>query len=209
MQGPVPAGKRAEWRSWAEQEFRGDERAIDAATDAVLGALIDGENVEEAMAVGRTAAASSALEGSDYATDSQRSHPVSDADHLRGRVASFRQRAELMGNRYGSVWDFRVDSWDAAGVPQAPVAVEMRGVVFTGSVGDGDWVEIASRWKAGEVLGVRSLQNLSMNARVEVGEDGARKHPIRGLFKAVFLLLVLALFVIVVNVLLFGPGQLR
>ena len=66
------------------------------------------------------------------------------------------------------MWNFRVDSSDAAGMPQPPVAVEMRGFEFKGSVGDGDWVEIKGEWKPGEVFSVRSLKNISQNARVAV-----------------------------------------
>lgn len=103
-----------------------------------------------------------------------------------------------MGSRYGSVWDFRVDSWDAAGVSQPPVAVEMRGVEIKGSVGDGDWVEIEGQWKPGDVFIVRSLKNISQNARVVVDRYGERP-PVRR-----FIVVLLVVFLIVVLVVVFG-----
>jgi hypothetical protein len=181
----VPAAKRANWRNWAKQEIGGDDLTLDTATDAVLAALLQGSSVEEAMAAGRSAATKPRMFGQASST----THPVSDRSHLRGQVASFRQRSELMGSRYGSVWDFRVDGWDAAGVPQQPVAVEMRGVKIKGSVGDGDWVEIEGRWKPGAVFVVRSLKNISQNARVGVDAYGER-HPVRTLMKTLVTLLV-------------------
>ena len=101
-----------------------------------------------------------------------------------------------MGSRYGSVWDFRVESWDAAGVSQQSVAVEMRGVEIKGSVGDGDWVEIQGHWKPGEVFIVRSLTNLSQNAQVVVDGYGER-HPVKTLTKIFIILVGLGIFVVI------------
>lgn len=170
----VPTSKRAKWRNWAKEKISGDDVTIDAATDAVLAAPLQGSSAEGTMAAGQSAATAPRLSEQVSLT----TRPVSDREHLRGLVASFRPRSELIGSRYGAVWDFRVDSWNADGVWQLPVAVEMRGFEIKGSVGDGDWVEIEGKWEPGEVFMVRSLKNITQNAQVVV--DGYKKHhPIR------------------------------
>lgn len=171
MTEDVPPAKRAEWQKWATKEFGANGAAVDAATDAVLEALMAGCSVDDALSVGRTAGLTQAADAGpgdpkEVVENTKLAHPVSDADNLRGQVSSFRTRNELMGNRFGTVWNFRVDSWDRAGKPQPAVAVEMRGLGFIGSVGDGDWVEIAGPWKAGEVMRPPKLRNITMNAPV-------------------------------------------
>ncbi len=187
MSTTIPSDKRAEWRAWAEQEVGGDPRAVEAATDAVLAALVRGTTIDEAMSVGRAAGR---VPGNDADPGSIRpAHPVSDRAHVRGQVAAFRQRNELMGRRYGSIWDFRVDSWDAAGQPQPPVAVEIRALSIEGSIGDGDWVEISGHPSAGRVLKVRRLRNISMNALVVARGGPSSGRPwrfVKGLMSLVF-----------------------
>jgi hypothetical protein len=173
----VPAEKRAEWRAWAVREFgKDDPNSVDVATDVVLKALIAGNSVEQAVATARatvTAHADSTAGKSDGAESVDLKLPVSDAEHLRGRVSLFRARNELHGTQYGTVWNFRVDSWDREGKPQPAVAVEMRALQFTGSVAEGDWIEISGPWKAGAIMRVSRLQNLTMNAPVTSGvSDG-------------------------------------
>jgi hypothetical protein len=164
------AERRAAWHSWVEREIGGTGQAIDAATDAVVHALVSGRSIEEAMAAGHAAA-----NAPDQPTAARSATPIlSDQTHLRGQVASFRQRNELMGTAYGSVWDFRVDSRDELGRARPPVAIEMRGIKFIGSVADGDWVEIAAEeiaidWSPGDILHLARLRNLTMNGPVVAG----------------------------------------
>lgn len=175
MQDAVPENKREKWRQWAQNEFGENEQAVQVATETVLNALLTGCSINEAMNIARTAAAgpspnlratASATE-IDSRTEAQQP-PVSDSEHLRGCVSSFRQRNELMGQQFGTVWNFRVDSWDWEGRAQPAVGVEMRGFRFTGSVADGDWVEIKGHWKAGDVMPISSLRNISLNSIVAV-----------------------------------------
>jgi hypothetical protein len=123
--------------------------------------------------------------------------PVSDRNHLRGQVSLFRERNELMGNAYGAVWDFLVDTWEAGGAPGTKVPVEMRGRSFTGSIGDGDWVEIAGDWRSGETLRPARVRNLTMNSDVIATGGGS---PIaRGasiLAKTILVLVIIAVFVV-------------
>ena len=178
MQDAVPENKREKWRQWARNEFGENEQVVQVATETVLNSLLSGYSINEAMDIARAAAAgpspnlratASATE-IDSRTEAQLP-PVSDSERLRGCVSFFRQRNEPMGQQYGTVWNFRVDSWDTEGRAQPAVAVEMRGFRFTGSVGDGDWVEIRGPWKAGHVLPVSSLRNISQNSIVAVDEN--------------------------------------
>ena len=167
----VPAENRAEWREWAVREFGDDKRSVELATDVVLKSLNVGYSPEQSVAIARTMVRNNAPKGSDAMNSNADSKPaephlVSDAEHLRGRVSLFRARNELVGKQYGAVWNFRVDSWDPAGKPQPAVAVEMRGLQFSGSLGNGDWVEIPGDWKAGENMRVNQLRNITMNAPV-------------------------------------------
>jgi hypothetical protein len=174
----VPAEKRADWREWAVREFGDDPRSVELATDSVLKSLIAGYSVEQSVAIAR-AAVVAGTSGTDANASRDEAdtrlaaaeHPVSDAEHLRGQVSLFRTRTELMGTQYGTLWNFRVDSWDREGKPQPAVAVEMRGLQFNGSVGDGDWVDIPGPWEAGENLRINRLRNITMNAPVIVDDD--------------------------------------
>lgn len=207
----IPAAKRAEWRAWVVQQMgdneRVDDQVVDRATDAVLTALLQGASMEDAMAAGRATAQAKPPSGQVGA-----SHLVSDDTHLRGQVAAFRQRSEFMGSGWGTVWDFRVDHWDKAGVPEPPVAVEMRGLHIVGSVGDGDWVEITGRWQPGKVLTTRSLLNLTQNALVVSDASGATRVRALGsqllsVLKMLVLVLVFGFLIFVgLQVLSSGPG---
>ena len=108
-----------------------------------------------------------------------------------------------MGNQYGSVWDFRIDHWDSTGAPQQPVSVEMRGVTFHGSIGDGDWVEIPGRWKPGELLRARSVRNVSQNVIVSAeGNQWRAEGCLGGLTRLVVVLVLIGIFVAVTYLLL-------
>src|SRR5690348_12945423 len=95
--------KRTRWRAWVAQEIGGDDLTIDAATDAIMAALMQGADVQKAITAGRQAA-NTGVKNRQQSSE----HPVSDSNHLRGCVASFRQRNELIGSVYGTVWDFRI-----------------------------------------------------------------------------------------------------
>lgn len=188
----VSADKRAEWRRWAEQEFGGDQQAVERATSVVLRFLVEGNSVSVAMEAARAAVADETYE------QAPPPHLVSDAHHIRGEVASFRERQELMGNQYGPVWNFRVDRWDAAGEPEESLGIEMRGVSITGSVGNRDWVEIEQSWESGKLVRVKRLRNLTMNTEVLTRESADAQRRVTGAFgalgKTILLLVVLAVF---------------
>ena len=189
MSASIPEAKRAEWREWAQREFGSDEAAVEIATTSVLDALINGYTVDDAMDMARRSVAGRA---------SDRASFVSDPAHLRGRVGSFRERNELMGNKYGSVWDFRVDGEDQNGGPVA-TAVEMRGIQFSGSIGEGDLVEIAAPWKPGQIVRVKSVRNITQNSTVTAsGHPGSGGGGLAAAFGRLVSLIGLLLFVVVV-----------
>jgi len=202
----VPSEKRAEWQTWVEHNIGGDGPTIQRATDAALASLLGGHSTDDAISAARSAARAGSSEA-----EAER-HPVSDADHLRGVVSIFRERNELMGNQYGSVWSFRLDRWDSTGAPEPPVAVEMRGYSFSGSVGQGDWVEIPgreilSRWKPGEIFHAQLLKNITMNSTVTADPGlSSRIATGRGIgspARAVVFLIVIALIATVVLYVIF------
>lgn len=182
----VPDERRAEWRAWVEQHVGGDNAVIDSATDAALHVLLAGGTVDEAAAAAQaTGRWHRSFDGS--ARLGRYGHPVSDHDHIRGVVTSFRSRNEMVGPQSGSVWSFRVDAWDESGQPQPPVTVEMRGTRFEGSIAEGDWVELAGRAPSGVVVHPRTIRNLTMNCVVT-----ARRplQPIRALLGVVFFVII-------------------
>jgi hypothetical protein len=199
MTDDIPAEKRSGWRQWAEKEFPGNDAAVEIATETVLEALVQGYSPSEAMDAARTAAGGRDQGPTELEQPNLLQHPTSDRTHLRGVVGSFRERSELMGARYGAVWNFRVDHWDRDQKLEQPVAVEMRGITFAGSIGDGDWVEIEGDWKPGDILRVSSLQNISQNATV-VAKGAPRSNSVGCLF------LLIGLVVLVVVVYLFLQG---
>jgi hypothetical protein len=203
MTDGVPPETREEWRAWAQGEVGPGPAAVDRATDAVLAALIQGHTVEDSMEIGKAAALgpSAANARSEVATTGTAGAPVyvSDGSHLRGVVGSFRERNELMGNRYGSVWDFRVDHWDRQGRSIGAVPVEMRGIKYSGSIGDGDWVEIASSWSPGKLLRPRTVHNLSQNSMVS-STGGASPNPIVHAIGLVFRLAFLLMWFAIAGV---------
>ncbi|MFI8105471.1 hypothetical protein [Streptomyces sp. NPDC086023] len=78
----------------------------------------------------------------------------------------FRTQREQWGNGGSEeVWHFRLARHDADGNALRPIPVEMRALSFSGSVSNGDQVQVAGRWKDG-TLRADELQNLTTQARV-------------------------------------------
>lgn len=80
-----------------------------------------------------------------------------------GEVRGLQQRSE---DRDQSVWDFRIERFDAVGNRLPPVPVQMRSSSFAGGINDGDRVEVSGRWAPGETLRPRRLRNLTTGALV-------------------------------------------
>ena len=83
---------------------------------------------------------------------------------IRGRVAGFQPRNELRGSTYITIWSFRVEQ--RGGLP--PVALEMRGYAFEGSITNGDEVQVRAVSGQQRPQRVSSLVNISSNATVRV-----------------------------------------
>jgi hypothetical protein len=73
----------------------------------------------------------------------------------------------VSGGRNILVWDFRIERKDSS-VEQTPVAVEMRGYAFEGSIANGDEVEIVGQPIDRKVLHISAAYNLTSNALVRV-----------------------------------------
>lgn len=116
---------------------------------------------------------------------------------VQGRVRGLRQRIEDYGEDSPTytVWTFRLDRHDSAGNRLRPVAVQMRGAAFDGSLDEGDVVRVAGRWKDGTLHGER-IDNLTTGAAIK-----RRSFKLAGLIAfAVFVLLVVAGFFVVGNI---------
>jgi hypothetical protein len=170
---------RNRWRQWVAQTLGGSEEQIEAATRAAMEAIKANSSREKAVQAARSAWGShtqapsgradkipaQAL-GDVAATPVDATTPVP-RGRFRGRVAGFQQRFEVSGRRNILVWDFRVERKDS-NVEQTPVAVEMRGFAFEGSIVNGDEVEIVGQPIDRKVLHVSAAYNLTSHALVRV-----------------------------------------
>ena len=139
------------------------------------------------------------------AQQSAGSIPTSSEGVIRGVVSGLQQRMEYSYRRPMTVWDFRLDRWSATKEPMAPVPVEMRGRKFIGSVSNGDWVEIHTRWREGKTLHVKRLHNLTSGGNVVV-KVIPRSYWMSWTWSLVKLLIVIAI-IITAAILLKHYGQ--
>ncbi|MFD7206602.1 hypothetical protein [Streptomyces sp. NPDC059893] len=81
-------------------------------------------------------------------------------------VQDFRSQREQWPNGASEeVWHFRLARHDADGNALQPIPVEMRGLSFSGSVSNGDKVQLSGRWRDG-TLRANEFKNLTTHARV-------------------------------------------
>ena len=87
---------------------------------------------------------------------------------MRGRITALQQRQERPGMIYSrTIWSFRLQRTGPDGGLLPLVEVEMLSREFEGSLAAGDEVELdASRSKAGDVVAVKQVRNLSSNSVV-------------------------------------------
>ena len=107
--------------------------------------------------------------------------------HLVGLAKSVQIRQENLGEHSSeTVLSIRLD----VGSGSRPVEVELRGTTVSGSVHEGDWIEISTaQVKAGRYT-VREIANLSTGAQVEA--DAATRTPQAKIIRLLFLLVFLA-----------------
>jgi hypothetical protein len=84
----------------------------------------------------------------------------------RGVVSGFQIRQEQIQPMFGplrmiQVWTFRLERADAEKKPLPRLMVEMRGLSFTGSIVNGDVVEVFSTGPAGNVIQVNQVRSLT------------------------------------------------
>lgn len=81
-----------------------------------------------------------------------------------GVARSVRNRSEQSNMQNGEtqyIWTFRIERHDADGNALPPIPVEMRGASFSGSLDEGDWVEIPTGWQPGRTLQLSRIMNLT------------------------------------------------
>ncbi|MES2889601.1 MAG: hypothetical protein V4739_16530 [Pseudomonadota bacterium] len=84
----------------------------------------------------------------------------------KGVVSGFQIRQEQIQPMFGplrmiQVWTFRLERADAEKKPLPRLMVEMRGLSFTGSIVNGDVVEVFSTTPAGNVIQVNQVRSLT------------------------------------------------
>jgi hypothetical protein len=90
---------------------------------------------------------------------------------IRGRVTTMQQRLDRPGGYVDGimVWSFRLQQTQPAGRPAPLVEVEMRSRAFEGSIAVGDELEVDARgYRAGDIVRVKRVRNLSSNSMVRV-----------------------------------------
>lgn len=110
------------------------------------------------------------------------------ASAVTGEARGVTQRVE----HAEQVWTLRVERHDRHGNRLQPVAVEMRGERFDGSVSDGDWIEVTGRWREGTLVADR-VANVT---------TGGSLHTRR--WSPVYLVVVAAVLALAVGVLAVG-----
>jgi hypothetical protein len=86
---------------------------------------------------------------------------------IEGQIRGIQQRTESYGEGNSStVWTFRIERYDHSGNRLPPVAVQMRGIGFDGSLTEGDDVRVSGRWKHG-TLHTDNVENLTTRATVK------------------------------------------
>jgi tetratricopeptide (TPR) repeat protein len=89
------------------------------------------------------------------------SSTVGTVEDLKQGVAPYRGKPAAL-----QVWSFRLQGYDADGRPLPLIGVEMRGMEITGTLDNGDWVEIPESARPGEGLRPKKLYNLTSNDMV-------------------------------------------
>jgi hypothetical protein len=83
-----------------------------------------------------------------------------------GEAREFRERFTSDGNIQWTIWNFRVERFDASGNRLTPVPVEMRAEKFYNSISEGDWVEIPGAWREGMLMRPKMVRNLTTQTNV-------------------------------------------
>lgn len=125
-----------------------------------------------------------------YPVERRREEPPRPATpgHLVGQAKSVQIRQERVSEHSSvTVVSIRVDTGPQTGL----VDVELRGSTVSGSVHDGDWIEIPTNRVKGGRYTVRELANLSTGALVEA--DAALKTPQARIARVLFLLIFFAI----------------
>jgi hypothetical protein len=91
------------------------------------------------------------------------------------------------------VLTFRVDRFDEAGRSLQSLPVEMRGRRVRGFISDGDWVELGSHWREGELLQPARVRNLTTSSSVQA--RGRHSTVLRLTLFVVFLVVVAFVFI--------------
>lgn len=114
---------------------------------------------------------------------------------LVGECRGVTQQMEGGGNNNIQVLSFRVERYDGDGNRLPPVPVEMRGARVSGSVREGDHVEIRARLRGDGVMRPRALRNLTTRSKVRIRKRKLWADVVYLIFLLSFLIALVALVV--------------
>jgi hypothetical protein len=144
---------RKRWETWARRHLGPDEQRIQAATEAAVRAAQQGATSDEAAKAARAAA--QAVVG-DTALSS-------DSSLLVGPAQRVQHRTQLSEGRSLVFLTFRIPRPDGS-----MVSVEMRGLILTGTIADGDIIEVPTAHANHGVVTADRVYNRTIGSEVRM-----------------------------------------
>jgi hypothetical protein len=120
---------------------------------------------------------------------SRRRSAQSEGDRFTGVVRDLERRQATEEQGSPTLWNFRLERYDASGDRLPPVPVEMRGYSFSGAMSNGDQVSLKGEWRDG-TLRVQEVDNLTTSAQVRARSYRALRTVIIVVFVIFFLVMV-------------------
>jgi hypothetical protein len=175
------------WEQWVRRALGGSERQVAAATNAASGAIAAGGTQEQVVTAARAAweregasqgaaldtpAAEAQAASPAQAPASPSPRPRHESADPSATVGTVRNLSKGVGPYRGKpaalqIWTFRVETYDEQGNVGELMGVEMRGHEITGTLDNGDWVEIKERPKRGGGCRPKKVRNLTTNDLIE------------------------------------------
>ncbi|GIF96960.1 hypothetical protein [Catellatospora citrea] len=212
------ADKRAKWQRYFEGRLTGSDAEIRAATDAAMDAIRRRADVNGVIEAGLAAARQFRATGSaptppaapprTQSTAAPRVPTSAPRAASRGPVGTassgivngFQQRQEMIGRTYFTVWNFRLERSDEAGRPLPAIPVEMKGRYFNGAISNGDLVDVGRSFTPGKLVRTNRVRNATVG--VDVSAVGRQFRVLRGVFIAIFVVIALCIFGLIISVML-------
>jgi hypothetical protein len=130
-----------------------------------------------------------------YFADGSQPKVKKSGKNLTGEARSVEWRMESGGNVNIKVFSFRVQRYDNLGNPMEPIPVQMRGVVFTGTIQEGDKVCIPGEWKVGHLLQPKKIDNLTTKSVFKPGRKISKTERVLDIVYLAFWFVIIPLII--------------